>query len=241
MFKKTTLVAGTCILCIAASFYPARAADAVIEADPTPPETIVETQVTDQKWYIAARIGAAFAEDTQFNTLGTTVETEFDPGYNLALAVGRVFKTQSPVSFRAEAELGYIVLEAEQHQVAGVGAFSGSAATGEATALVGLANAYIDYELGTFTPFVSAGIGYANLELDNFGTTPTGQVLDTNEEGVAWQIGVGTAYAVSNSLNIDLSYRYSGIENVGVTANDGTSSDLDFRNHQISIGIRKAF
>lgn len=241
MFKRTMLFAGTCALCIGASFYPARAADAVIEEDPAPPEPVIEAQVSDQNWYIAARIGAAFAEDTQFSTLGTTVDTEYDPGYNLAMAVGYTFRTDSPISFRTEAELGYMVLEADQHQVAGLGTFSGGAADGEASAIVGLANAYVDYELGTFTPFVSAGIGYANLELDNFGTTPTGQVLDTDGDGVAWQIGVGTAYAVSDTLNIDLGYRYSGIEDVSVTAVDGTSSDLDFRNHQVTIGIRKAF
>lgn len=241
MLKRTILVASTCALLISASFYPVRAADAVLEEDPAPPEPTLEAPVSDQNWYIAARIGAAFAEDTQFSTLGTTVDTEFDPGYNLALAVGHTFRTESPLSFRAEAELGYLVLEADQHQVAGLGTFSGGAATGEASAIIGLANGYLDYELGAFTPFVSAGVGYANLDLDNFGTTPTGQVLDTDEDGVAWQVGVGTAYAVSDTLNIDLGYRYSGIEDVNVTANDGTSSDLDFRNHQVTIGIRKAF
>ena len=241
MVTRTTLFAGVCILCIGASFYPARAADAVIEADPAPPEPVLETKVSDQNWYISARIGAAFAEDTQFSTLGASVDTAFDPGFNLALAVGHTFRTESPLSFRTEAELGYLVLEADQHQISGLGTFSGSAASGDASAVVGLANAYVDYQLGAFTPFVSAGIGYADLDLDNVGTTPTGQVLDTDENGVAWQVGVGTAYAVSDTLNIDLSYRYSGIEDVGVTANDGTSSDLDFRNHQVTIGIRKAF
>ena len=222
------------------TFSAAWAADAVVEEDPAPPEPVVEVADTSG-WYIAGRIGAAFADDSKFNTLGTQVTNSYDVGYNLSAAVGYEFKNGAPLSYRTEAEVGYMMFDIDKHNVAGVGVSSGANAFGETNSFYGLANGYIDYELGTITPFIGAGIGYASLDFSNHGTTGTGTVLNDSGAGLAWQVGAGAAYSLSDTLKIDLGYRYMGIENVSLTATDATSTDVDFRNHQVTLGIRKAF
>ena len=86
------------------------AADAVIEEDPAPPEPAVELS-PENRWYVGARIGAAFADDTSFNTLGTVVTNSYDTGYVFSGAIGYEFGTGSPISARLEGELGYTAFD----------------------------------------------------------------------------------------------------------------------------------
>lgn len=241
MIHKQTLLLSASLAAMLALPTLANAADAVIEPDPAPPEPIVQEEVLNSGWYIAGRIGAAFSDDTEFGVAGTTVTNEYDTGYNLSAAVGYDFNNGAPLSFRAEAELGYLSQDIDQHNVAGVANFSGSDAFGTTSSIYGLANAYVDYNLGGITPFVTAGLGYASLDFDGHGVTPLGVVMDSDSGGLAWQVGAGAAFNVTETLKLDLSYRYFGIEDVGLTAVDGTSSDVDLRNHQVTLGIRKMF
>ncbi|MEE9313298.1 MAG: outer membrane beta-barrel protein [Rhizobiaceae bacterium] len=217
------------------------AADAVLQEDPTPPEPPVEESIEQSGWYIAARIGAAFADDTSFTATGAPINGSYDLGYSVSGAIGYDFKGNAPLSFRTELELGYLALEIDQQNVVGTGTFSGANASGSSTALIGLVNAYVDYELGSITPFATAGVGYASLNFDNHRTTPTGVVMNDSDQGLAWQFGLGAAYAVTDTVKLDVGYRYMGIEDINLTATDATQSSVDLRTHQIRLGIRKAF
>ena len=67
-----------------------------------------------------------------------------------------------------------------------------------------LANAYIDFKTATaLTPYFGGGVGYQfnhiSIEIDELGTTPS---------SVAWQVGGGIAYDVTDALTVDLGYRY---------------------------------
>ncbi|MEL6785196.1 MAG: outer membrane beta-barrel protein, partial [Pseudomonadota bacterium] len=109
------------------------------------------------------------------------------------------------------------------------------------SAVYGLANGYVDYSLGAITPFVSAGVGYGQLDLSQQGVTPTGVVMNDSAGGLAWQVGAGAAFAVTDSVTVDLGYRFFKVQDVGLSAVDGTQSDVDLESHQINLGIRKAF
>ena len=230
-----------CLLVLSAFLSSAHAADAVDKAAPAVPIPADVVVAPGPSGYIAARIGAAFGARTDFDALGTSVDTTFEPGFMGSVALGAALPTGTAISWRAEAELGYLILDVDGHEVAGVGAFSGSGATGEADATYGLANAYLDYELGTITPYIGAGIGVSSVTKSNFGTAPTGILLDDDEVGLAWQIGAGASYAFSNDWSIELGYRYLDVGAEGVTAVDGTRSDTATRSHQVQIGIRRRF
>jgi opacity protein-like surface antigen len=117
-----------------------------------------------------------------------------------------------------------------------------------------LANGYID--LGThrgFTPYVGAGIGTAEVTLDNFTDVNenTGGIhwAEKNSEwNFAWALHAGFAYEISPDLTFDMGYRYTYLGD-GKTGSfrtyDGTPSPSplileDLTSHDVHIGLRWA-
>ncbi len=210
---------------------PAHSADIVNENDPVPPEASIVAEQKSNGWYIAARIGAAFAQDTNLISGGASVRSSHGSGYAFAGAFGYTFPSNSPLSFRTELELGYLAL----------GLFRPTTTTSSAKAVTGLANAYVDYELGFISPYASVGIGYGAITSSTPSPTPTGLILNANQGGLAWQFGLGAAYSLSDTVKLDFGYRYLGIEKLKYDAGGPTPLNGNLRTHQIRLGIRKAF
>jgi opacity protein-like surface antigen len=92
-----------------------------------------------------------------------------------------------------------------------------------------LANAYAD--LGTWygiTPFVGAGIGFANIRIDNFRDTNViagggGWAPGGSKTNLAWALHAGLAYNVTPTFTVELAYRFLWLGN-GQT---GTLVNLD--------------
>ncbi|MFD0917705.1 outer membrane protein [Pseudahrensia aquimaris] len=230
------------------------AADAVIEQDPTPPPPAVVEDAALYGYYVAARLGFALPDDTSFGLdtaadVPTGVSTAYED-WNLsgAVAAGMEFGN----GFRGELELGYSSFDVESHRLTALDTrFGGSDAFGDATAITGLVNGYYDFDLGTFKPYVGAGIGMAQLDFDNYGINlaaptaglPAGPVtaIDDSGYGFAWQVGLGTSVAVTETIDFEIGYRYSGIENVELTAVDGTDTDVSLDSHSVMSGLRFKF
>lgn len=130
-----------------------------------------------------------------------------------------------------------------------------------------LANAYLD--LGTWwcvTPFIGAGIGFANITIDHYRDVNQVEggvgVADSHSTtNFAWALHAGLAYKVTPNFTVELAYRYLSLGDgetgdvmtyLGqnekynpVTFNDITSHDLKFGvrwNLQDSgPGVRPAF
>lgn len=88
-----------------------------------------------------------------------------------------------------------------------------------------LANAFVD--LGTWrsiTPYVGAGIGFANVTISNFRDTNViaggGGYADTGSQwNFAWALHAGLAYKVTPTFSVDLGYRF-------VSLGDGKTGTL---------------
>jgi opacity protein-like surface antigen len=117
-----------------------------------------------------------------------------------------------------------------------------------------LANAYVD--LGNyrgFTPYVGAGIGTAEVTLDNFTDVneKTGGIhwAEKNSEwNLAWALHAGFSYEISQDLTFDMGYRYTYLGD-GTTGSfrtyDPTPSPSpltleDITSHDVHIGLRWA-
>jgi opacity protein-like surface antigen len=196
---------------------------------------------TGPMFYLAARLGANWNEETEFGIPGL-VTNEYDTGINFSGAIGREFD-YGGYGMRAELELGYLTNDIDSHTVAGLGNFGGGAAFGETNSLYGLANGYIDLGDwgGAFTPYVSAGLGLASVELEGHGVAPAGVVMNDDAVGFAWQIGTGISYDVSDRMALEVGYRFFNVENVDLTSVGGVSSDVDLRSHQVNAGLRYRF
>jgi opacity protein-like surface antigen len=94
-----------------------------------------------------------------------------------------------------------------------------------------MGNAYYDFSTeGSFSPFIGAGLGFANIEadLDDF---------DSEDDTVfAYQFILGGSLTASEQLSVDLQYRYFATD-------DPEFDDLDaeYSTHNVMIGLRHSF
>jgi opacity protein-like surface antigen len=135
---------------------------------------------------------------------------------------------------------------------------------GNVSAFVGLANAYIDlFSSRGFTPYVGAGIGFANVKMSNFTTSSTATFIDAatgaafsettagvsasnTQTNFAWAIMAGTSYDLSPNAKLDLGYRYLNLGSSATTSTlncvCGTTGQplkiSDLEAHEFRIGIR---
>jgi opacity protein-like surface antigen len=238
MSIRSWLLAGAALILLS-PVLPAAAADLYAP----PPETDYEPPPTESlyrfsPWYVALRGGAVFADDTSFETLGTFVDTSYETGPFVAGAIGYQFHS----GLRAEAELGYLTTSVDSQDVAGVGTFQDDNVTGDTSAFFGLASVYYDLPLnGPIKPFVGAGIGAADVSFEDHGTSATGTLLDESATAFAWHLTGGIDYEIRENVALEVGYRYLAVEDVDVTAFDGTPSSVDVADHIVFAGLRYRF
>jgi len=194
-------------------------------------------------YYFALRGGAAFTDDTDFDTdLGNVVNEYDEPGYFVSGAVGMSMASLTGIGgLRGELELGYLESEIDTHTVDG-GLFPSNDSFGETSAFFGLVNLFYDFnQFGAIKPFIGGGIGFASVDFDGHGVTGPGVVMDDDDTGFAYQLSAGANIAISASTDIELGYRYMGVTDVeltSTTAGGNVTSDVDVDNHIIYGGLR---
>lgn len=255
---STRLLIITAALAAAALALPntANAADNLVIKAPEADVTMTTGQA-----YIAARLGGAWADETRFSlnsaaAVPTDIINDYDkPSMVGAIAIGKDFGALVGFGMRGEIEVGAVETEISSHTVTALGAtLDDDNAFGSTRIIHALANVAVDYDLGAFKPYATAGIGIANVSFMNHGIVvdaatsaasglPVGNVTAMNDSAnaLAWQVGAGVAYALNDTVTLEAGYRYFGVENARLTAVDGTESDVDVHQHQGLFGVRVGF
>jgi opacity protein-like surface antigen len=188
-----------------------------------------------QGMYVSGNVGYSLVDDLDLTDgafPSLDIEMEFDSGVSFAGAIGYRMD-----NLRFEGEISYQENDIDKVDYFGVLEVE---FTGDVTVLAGLANVYYDFANSTaFTPFVSAGIGMAQVEINdlNFPGSRLASVSD-DDTVFAWQFGGGVSYAVNDMFDIELKYRYLMTEDLEFSDNtevDGPNS------HNISLGMRYYF
>src|SRR5210317_1610424 len=182
--------------------------------------------------YMSGNLGFAMASDsdlTDSTVPGVTVNTEFDTGLTLGAALGYDFNR-----FRVEGEISYQTNDVDKLGAQGV-FFD---ATGDATALSFLINGYYDFvNSSAFTPYISAGLGYAQVAFNDLNISGSGFPGSSDDDSVfAYQIGIGIGYAVTETVTIDVKYRYFGTEN-----SEYDTTEAEFASNNFLFGVRVYF
>ena len=179
-------------------------------------------------WYGGVKAGVAIAADSDLSVTGLpTLQIEYDAGYTISGAIGYIME-----KFRLEGELSY-----QANDVDSLGGVSldllGESV--EVTALTFLANGYWDFDNGSgFTPYLTTGIGMTKVELE-----ATGEPSE-DDTVFAYQFGVGVGLSLSETVLLDVGYRYLGAADAEFT--DGSDkAEVEIGSHNITIGIRWAF
>lgn len=152
--------------------------------------------------YVSLQLGVAFPNDFvgDFDADGIPVKTRFDldPGFNGEVAIGYQFERA-----RAELAVGYgqFAVASQSFQVGELG--RGSSSSDEALSITtAMVNGYLDIPIhrdgvrSRWTPYLGAGIGYANISTPECGFG-SGCFQGANVGAFAYQGKVGVAYRAS--------------------------------------------
>ena len=182
--------------------------------------------------YVSGNLGFAMASDSDLTDSavpGITVNTEFDTGLALGVALGYDFNR-----FRVEGEISYQKNDIEKISAQGV-PFD---PTGDAAALSFLINGYYDFvNRSAFTPYISAGLGFAQVEFNDLDISRIGFSGSSDTDTVfAYQIGIGVGYALTEKFIIDVKYRYFGTED-----SEYNTTKAEFVSNNFLFGVRFNF
>ena len=192
----------------------------------------------DRHWHISLKGGINAGPTAEAAGQGVSVEVDTEAGWVGIYAMGYTFK-----QMRVEGE---IALRENQADTATLGGGLAFQSTGGASAPVDgriLTLSYMVngiYEFGgeqmRFRPFVLGGVGFSRVKaiLNRIGDQPYG--FEDKTTTFAYQFGAGLEYPISDSLRIEVSYRFFGTPSV-------TFDDVDVTNthHSGLVGLTLAF
>jgi opacity protein-like surface antigen len=230
---RSYLLAGACAASLLLALTPvAQAAD--IEVAPEP---------MGLGWYVSVFGGWSHAKDESgsftYSSATYYFDLELDDGFTAGIAVG----AQINEWLRGEVELS-----GNWHDAEGFADDSAPPTSyildGDETALFALANLWLEVPigLGPLRPYAGGGVGFGRLDLD-IETSGGSTLFDDADWGFAWQLGAGVAFDVSESIAIDVGYRYKRIENVDIELPDVVGGDVekDYKSHNFLVGLRFGF
>ncbi|MEZ6024124.1 MAG: OmpA family protein [Hyphomonadaceae bacterium] len=156
-------------------------------------------------WYGRLDVGSSFDASADDGT-----NNDLDDGIVYSGGVGYAFQN----GFRLEGELS-----ARENEY--------SPASQDIDSRAAMLNAYYDFNRGgRFEPYIGAGVGYANYDLD----------FNAEEDTWAWQLLAGVAIGLTDRLDLDVGYRYFNIPDT-----DFSGTDVDLQHHAALVGLRYQF
>ena len=183
--------------------------------------------------YMSANLGRAMANDSDLSdtTLpSVSMEYEADPGWTLGVAAGYDFGN----NLRLEAEFAYQDNDLDSISILG----TDLDLKGDASRQTLLLNGYYDFKNESrFVTFISAGIGVAQVEINDFNIVGSGVPdSDDDDQVFAYQLSAGISYAVTPKVNLDFKYRYFATEDP-----EFDTTEVEYSSNNVTIGIRVAF
>lgn len=204
-------------------------------------------------WYVSGGVSGQIVDDLRANTSAATgaptpATLDFDAGLGANASVGYSFDSNDWAAggsiLRIETELLFKVDDTDTVTVTGAGSFDG---TGDVSAFGVMANAWYELHTGwAWRPYLGAGVGIANISLNNVGFRPAGAgadlgVVDDDDWVFAYQFGAGISYELSAHTILGLEYRMFATTDAELVNATGTSFDADYLSHNVGLFIRFLF
>ncbi|MEZ5897118.1 MAG: OmpW family outer membrane protein [Parvularculaceae bacterium] len=188
----------------------------------------------DGGFYIGANGGASFASDSEYSALSAT--TPYDTGFVVSGVVGYEFAKQDWGNIRTELEGFY-----SEDSISSDGLIG--AADGEVSNAGAMLNVYYDMSQldSRFTPFVGAGIGFSNVDLNTQGGN---FAIDDDETVLSYQAIIGVRYEFDDHWSMSVDGRYVGVEDPEFSAaSDGMmlATDYEYDSVRATVGLRYKF
>lgn len=199
--------------------------------------TVADFGIVGSGLYISSSGGLAMMPDTTDTEQDINGDTEADwdmePGFGLSSAIGYDFG-----DFRADAEFSFLSAKFDHD------ATEAADADDSFTIIAVTANAWYDQETGTpFSPYIGAGVGIANLTA-NIPDDDDEVNFDGNAWGLAYQIGAGVGYEITEGLSLTAGYQFIGtIDKTEIkdSSDDDKTLSPSLMAHQIKLGVLYEF
>jgi opacity protein-like surface antigen len=134
---------------------------------------------------------------------------------------------------RSELELGYRTNDVERLTVPAFGVPAGTA-NGDVSVFSGMVSAYYDVVTwGPITPYLGAGVGFGNIDVD---ITVAGVNTQRSDTSFAYQGMAGIRYALTSSVDLKLGYRYFALLDPQLG-----STESEYKSHNVEFGIAFKF
>jgi opacity protein-like surface antigen len=150
-----------------------------------------------------------------------------NPGLDLAIAAGKRID-----DCRVEVEFGYQRNNADHITIHTPGGTITPNLQGYFSITTFMANGYYDFRAGGVEPYITAGIGLA--EIGVYGVNDPPVMLNETHPAFGFQFGAGIAIPLAENIAIDLRYRYLGSTEVSLSNN----GDIKLGSHNYLAGIR---
>ena len=181
--------------------------------------------------YVSGNLGFTIPNDSDATDSGITAVIESDTGLGLGVALG-----YDAEFIRYEAEFVYQKNDMDNISATGYGT---APLDGDTTSYGVLLNFYYDIRSkSAFIPYLTAGVGYANVEVSSISVPGFGPVTASSyDDGVlAYQFGVGVGVPFNEAAIFDIKYRYFGTSDP-----DFQGTKIEYSSHNIYAGIRYSF
>jgi opacity protein-like surface antigen len=173
---------------------------------------VLASPASAQDFYGSIFGGGTSLSDTPFSgTIGgspQSVDTDFDDGYNIGIAVGRNFGTVgSNIGLRGEVELSFSENDVAAIDFSGNGAGTEANTSGSINSTRIFVNGYLDFANDSaITPFIGAGIGSGSHNIN--AVYGPGVTLNDDDTTFSTQLIAGVDYAINDTVSIFGDVRY---------------------------------
>lgn len=190
--------------------------------------------------YFDAFGGVTVAQESDVDSTIFVTASGGDQSYDPGFVVGAAAGYQFDFGLQVEGEIA--------HRRNGFDDFSGTPTGGVLSSTSFMANLWYEFDTGTaWHPFVGGGIGAALVGVEDFTLGPAGaSIQDDSDVTLAYQLGAGVAYDLTENIALTAQYRFFAAEDV--SASDvfqvvagvpiGIRNEFDYVTHNILFGIR---
>ncbi|MDD2388981.1 MAG: outer membrane beta-barrel protein [Desulfobacterales bacterium] len=186
--------------------------------------------------YVSVNLGVNVLSESDLTTNFGPAQLDYDLGFTPGLSLGQDYG-----NIRIEAEISYLKNGYDKIKPAGNLLNS----DGDVETWVFMLNGFYDFENSSpFTPYAGGGIGFAQIDINDFSVY--NHTVGNDEDTVfAYQLGAGINYEISESISLDLSYKYLVTDDpeLMIRGNDPTFTvtESEYKTHRICAGIRVSY
>lgn len=237
--QKTSIAACAALLINCTPGFAADLVPVVTETVPMAPMAVTPQSSGD--WYASVFAGANSLSDVETDYNGDDYSVGFDSGFVSGLTYGKRISD----TIRVEGELSFARAEANNYQYSYSPEYpaEGDLAEGDLDATYLLANVWFDIPTsGPLGFYVGGGVGAARVEADTYFS---GGIYGYGggETKLAAQIGVGVIYDISQTLALDVGYRYKYVGDMDLPDSDGSGvyEGAGIRSNSLQVGLAYNF